>query len=256
MTKPIRLLGWKQMKQVVANTSRLNFEISLRLLVCLCLTSRFNRNPPTPLQRCKIIKIWMQDPETKMPQTDRQTQKPTNEHRHLVFTFVNYFFLSLFLLYFSFFLSFFFLSSFSIFLSYFITLFLFAFFLSCFLSFCLFKLFLFFLFAPPHNLNHSFYLFNFFSLILSRSSTFPCLVISLFAFSLLFLLFIYLIFTLFFLCHSLSLSLSLNQSIDQPIYPSIYLPLSFSFSFSSSFHFTFLSLSQFLSFFLSFFLHF
>ena len=188
--------------------------------------------------------------------TDRQTQKPTNEHRHLVFTFVNYFFLSLFLLYFSFFLSFFFLSSFSIFLSYFITLFLFAFFLSCFLSFCLFKLFLFFLFAPPHNLNHSFYLFNFFSLILSRSSTLPCLVISLFAFSLLFLLFIYLIFTLFFLCHSLSLSLSLNQSIDQPIYPSIYLPLSFSFSFSSSFHFTFLSLSQFLSFFLSFFLHF
>jgi len=143
MTKPIRLLGWKQMKQVVANTSRLNFEISLRLLVCLCLTSRFNRNTPTPLQRCKIIKIWMQDPETKMPQTDRQTQKPTNEHRHLVFTFVNYFFLSLFLLYFSFFLSFFFLSSFSIFLSYFITLFLFAFFLSCFLSFCLFKLFLF-----------------------------------------------------------------------------------------------------------------
>ena len=243
MTKPIRLLGWKQMKQVVANTSRLNFKISLRLLVCLCLTSRFNRNTPTPLQRCKIIKIWMQDPETKMPQTDRQTQKPTNEHRHLVFTFVNYFFLSLFLLYFSFFLSFFFLSSFSIFLSYFITLFLFAFFLSCFLSFCLFKLFVFFLFAPPlHHLNHSFYLFNFFSLILSRSSTFPCLVISLFAFSLLFLLFIYLIFTLFFLCHSLSLS----QSINRPIYLSIHLSTSlflFLIQFVFSFHLFVLSLS-------------
>ena len=147
--------------------------------------------PPPP---CKDAKSSKLECRIQRQKCDRQTDTKTNQRRPTPSFCVRQLFISFFIsfsIFLSFFLfSFFLLSSFSIFLSYFITFFLFPFFLSCFLSFCLFKLFLFFLFAPPpHNLNHSFYLFNFFSLILSRSSTFPCLVISLFAFSLLFLLF-------------------------------------------------------------------
>ena len=136
MTKPIQLLGWKQMKQVVANTSRLNFEISLRLLVCLCLTSRFNRKttppPPAKMQNHQNLNAGSRDKNS----TDRQTQKPTNEHRHLVFAFVNYFFLSSFLLnFFSFFLLSFLFFYFSFLLHYFLSFRFLSFLLSFFLYF-------------------------------------------------------------------------------------------------------------------------
>ncbi len=138
MTKPIQLLGWKQMKQVVANTSRLNFEISLRLLVCLCLTSRFNRkttpHPPAKTQNHQNLNAGSRDQNA----TDRQTQKPTNEHRHLVFALVNYFFLSLFLFlffFFSFFLLSFFIFYFYFLLHYFLSFRFLSFLLSFFLSF-------------------------------------------------------------------------------------------------------------------------
>ena len=140
MTQPFQLLGWKQMKQVVANTSRLNFKISLRLLVCLCLTSRFNRKttPPPP---CKDAKSSKFECRIQRQKCDRQTDTKTNQRTPTPSFCVRQLFLSSsisFSIFLSFFLSSFFLH-FLFFLSHFITFFSLSFFLSCFLSFCIFK---------------------------------------------------------------------------------------------------------------------
>jgi hypothetical protein len=76
MTKPIQLLGWKQMKQVVANTSRLNFEISLRLLVRAphVLIAKQHPHSPAKTQNHQNLIAGAIDKNT----ADRQTQKPTN----------------------------------------------------------------------------------------------------------------------------------------------------------------------------------
>jgi hypothetical protein len=92
-------------------------------------------HPPAKTQNHQNLNAGSRDKNA----TDRQTQKPTNEDRHLVFAFVNYLFLSLFLFLF-FFLSFFFLSSFFFFyfsflLHYFLSFPFLSFLLSFFLSF-------------------------------------------------------------------------------------------------------------------------
>ena len=139
MTKPIQLLGWKQMKQVVANTSRLNFEISLRLLVCLCLTSRFNRKttppPPAKMQNHQNLNAGSRDKNA----TDRQTDTKTNQRTPTPSFYVRQLFLSFFISFvffiFSFFLLSFFFFYFSFLLHYFISFRCLSFLLSFFLSF-------------------------------------------------------------------------------------------------------------------------
>lgn len=136
MTKPIRLLGWKQMKQVVANTSRLNFEISLRLLVCLCLTSRFNRKTTPPCKDAKSSKFECRIQRQKF---DRQTDTKTNQRTPTPSFYVRQLFLSFFISFvffiFSFFLLSFFFFYFSFLLHYFISFRFLSFLLSFFLSF-------------------------------------------------------------------------------------------------------------------------
>ncbi len=246
MTKPIQLLGRKQMKQVVANTSRLNFEISLRLLVCLCLTSRFNRKT-TPPPCCKDAKSSKFECRIQRQKCYRQTDTKTNQRTPTPSFCVRQLFISSFIS-FSIFLSFFLSSFFLHFLFFFLTSLLSFFSLSFFLAFFLFvflNYFSFFSLSPLHHLNHSFYLFNFFfshcfSLFnISLSCNFSFCILSFVSFVHFFL---HLIFALFFsLFHHppLSLSLSLSQSINRPIYLSIHLSTSlflFLIQFVFSFH--------------------
>ncbi len=134
MTKPIQLLGWKQMKQVVANTSRLNFEISLRPLVCLCLTSRFNRKttPPPPCKDAKSSKFECRIQRQKCHrQTDRHKNQP--QRTPTPSFYVRQLFLSFFISF-----VFFIFSFFLLFLFFFLTSLLYFFSLSFFLAFFLF----------------------------------------------------------------------------------------------------------------------
>ena len=154
MTKPIQLLGWKQMKQVVANTSRLNFEISLRLLVCLCLTSRFNRKTTPP---CKDAKSSKLECRIQRQKCDRQTDTKTNQRRPTPSFCVRQLFISFFIS-FSIFLSFFLLSFFFLlFLFFFLTSLLSFFSLSFFLALFLFVFLNYFCFSSlarrPHHLS-------------------------------------------------------------------------------------------------------
>ena len=134
MTKPIQLLGWKQMKQVVANTSRLNFEMSLRLLVCLCLTSRFNRKTTPP---CKDAKSSKFECRIQRQKCDRQTDTKTNQRTPSPSFCVRQLFLSFFISFefFSSFLLSFLFFYFSFLLHYFLSFRFLSFLLSFFLSF-------------------------------------------------------------------------------------------------------------------------
>ncbi len=106
MTKPIQLLGWKQMKQVVANTSRLNFEISLRLLVGAphVLIAKQHPHPPAKMQNHQNLIAGARDKNA----TDRQTDRHKNQRAPTPSFCIRQLFLSFFFFYFSFFLSFFF----------------------------------------------------------------------------------------------------------------------------------------------------
>ena len=224
MTKPIQLLGWKQMKQVVANTSRIEFlklaSACLSVFVSPPVLIATPPHPPAKTQNHQNLNAGSRDKNA----ADRQTDTKTNQLRPTPSFCVRQLFLSFFIS-FSIFLSFFLLSFFFLlFLFFFLTSLLSFFSLSFFLAFFLFVFLNYFCFFSSrrrriisiilsiflifHSFSHSFSLFN-----ISLSCHLSFCILSFVSFVRFFL---YLIFTIFsfFISSSTFVSLSLSLSIN------------------------------------------
>ncbi len=97
MTKPIQLLGWKQMKQVVANTSRIEFlklaSACLSVFVSPPVLIATPPHPPAKTQNRQNLNAGSRDKNT----TDRQTDTKTNQRTPTPSFYVRQLFLSFFI---------------------------------------------------------------------------------------------------------------------------------------------------------------